>query len=61
MFEDGDADICTRDPVDIWNIAHMRDLVEVWLGHRSLAARADGSIESDGDRVEIGPFANGSC
>ena len=56
VFEPDDADICTRDPgyeVDLWITAHIRTLVEVWLGHRSLEnAIHHESLRLDGDPVE---------
>ncbi len=60
VFEPGDIDICTRDPgydVDLWVAGHIRTLVEVWLGHRTLdAALEDGALTIDGDRAERSAF-----
>lgn len=60
VFEHDDVDICVRDPgheVDLWIAAHLRTLVEVWLGHRTLAGTLeDGSLRLDGDRAEQDAF-----
>lgn len=60
VFEPGDIDICARDPgfaIDLWVTAHMRSLVEVWLGHRGLdAAVEEGAIRLDGNAAERAAF-----
>jgi DNA-binding HxlR family transcriptional regulator len=60
VFEPEDVDICYRDPgydINIWIRASMRTLIEVWLGHRRLAAALDeGSLKLEGDRSEIAEF-----
>jgi DNA-binding MarR family transcriptional regulator len=62
VFEPEDTDICVRDPgheVDLWVSAHMRTLVEVWLGHKTIsAARGDESLRLEGDRAEIKAFVD---
>lgn len=60
VFEPEDVDICVRDPgfeVDLWISSHIRTLVEIWLGHRTLSsALEDGSLRLDGDRAERDAF-----
>jgi len=60
VFEADAVDVCTRDPgheVDLFVTAHIRTLVELWVGHRSIAAaRADGSLRLDGSRAECDAF-----
>jgi DNA-binding HxlR family transcriptional regulator len=62
VFEGADIDICVKDPghdVDLWVSADLRTLVELWLGHKSLAdARRDGSLVLDGAPREIRAFAD---
>ncbi len=62
VFEGADIDICVKDPgheVDLWVSAHLRTLVELWLGHRSLAeAKRDGSLTLDGPPKEVRAFAD---
>lgn len=62
IFEPEDTDVCIRDPgyeVDLWITAHIRTLVEIWLGHRTiLEARRDESLRLDGSRREIEAFAD---
>lgn len=60
VFEPQDVDVCTRDPgyeVDLWVRAHMRTLVEIWMGHRTIssAVRED-ELKLDGDRAEVAAF-----
>jgi len=60
VFEADDTEICVRDPgyeVDLWVNAHIRTLIEVWLGHISIAkARRDETLKLDGSREEIEAF-----
>ena len=60
VFEPEDTDICVRDPgydVDLWVTAHMRTLVEIWLGHTSIAqARRDETLQLEGSNSEIKAF-----
>ncbi|ANK82007.1 MAG: hypothetical protein TEF_15325 [Rhizobiales bacterium NRL2] len=60
VFEGPEVDMCVRDPgfeVDLWIHAHIRTLVEIWLGHRTIAAaRNTGDLELEGDRAEIAAF-----
>lgn len=60
VFEPGDIDICTRDPgfdIDLWVSAHIRTLVEVWLGHRTFRSTVDdGSLRVDGTPAEMRVF-----
>lgn len=62
VFEGADIDICVKDPgheVDLWITAHLRTLVELWLGHKSLAeAKRDGSLVLDGSPKEIRAFTD---
>ncbi|WP_139307529.1 hypothetical protein [Rhodovulum sp. ES.010] len=60
VFEADAVDVCTRDPgqeVDLLVTAHIRTLVELWLGHRLIAAaREDGRLRLDGSRTECDAF-----
>jgi len=60
VFEGAEVDICAQDPghpVDIWISASMKTLIEVWLGHCTLAAALeDGRLHLDGSRAEIAAF-----
>ena len=62
VFEQEEAEICVRDPgyeVDLWVNAHIRTLVEVWLGHSSIAkARSANTLRLDGSGDEIKAFSN---
>lgn len=62
VFEADDVDVCYKDPgypVDIWVTAHIRTLVEVWLGHVSIAQAVDqGRLQLDGHTGEITAFHN---
>jgi hypothetical protein len=62
VFDGPDIDICVKDPghaVDLWVSAHLRTLVELWLGHKSLAqAKRDGSLTLDGSPKEVRAFAD---
>lgn len=62
VFEPEDTDICVRDPghdVDLWVTAHIRTLIEIWLGHKTIAAaRRDESLRLEGDRGEIKAFTD---
>lgn len=40
VFEPNDVDLCIKDPgyeVDLYVSSHLRSLVEIWLGHLSIA------------------------
>ena len=60
VFEPDDIDVCHKDPghaVDLWVTAHIRSLVEVWLGHVPLARALDeGRVTLDGPPGEIAAF-----
>lgn len=60
VFEPTDVDVCLRDPgfaVDLWVFAHLRTLVEVWMGHRPLSgAVEEGLLRLEGDRRERAAF-----
>jgi DNA-binding HxlR family transcriptional regulator len=62
VFEPEDTDICVRDPgheVDLWITAHFRTLIEIWLGHKTIAgARRDESLRLEGNRAEIKAFTD---
>jgi DNA-binding HxlR family transcriptional regulator len=62
VFDKDDVEICIKDPgheVDLWISAHLRTLVELWLGHKSLAAaKRDGSLSLDGSPKEIRAFGD---
>ncbi len=61
VFEPTDTEICVKDPgheVDIVVSAHIRTLVEIWLGHVSLEAAIDQElIRLDGSASEIKAFS----
>lgn len=65
VFEGAEVDICAQDPghpVDIWISASMKTLIEVWLGHCTLAAALeDGRLRLDGSRAEIAAFRKWFC
>ena len=65
VFADGDVDICAKDPgfeVDLWISAHIRNLIEVWLGHRSLdAALDDEALRLEGDGAARAAFRDWFC
>lgn len=65
VLEPEDVDVCVIDPghqVDVWLRAHVRTLVEVWLGHRPLAAAIeDGSLYLDCSPSEIDAFREWFC
>lgn len=60
VFEPEDVDICMKDPgydVDLWIRAHLRTLVQIWMGHRTISnAVNEGALKLDGDRKEISAF-----
>jgi DNA-binding HxlR family transcriptional regulator len=60
VFEPDDVDICIRDPgyeIDLWINAPIRVLVEIWLGHITIAkARRDGTLKLDGSPAQIKAF-----
>ncbi|WP_169566262.1 winged helix-turn-helix transcriptional regulator [Sneathiella limimaris] len=62
VFEPEDTDICTKDPgheVDIWISAHIKTLVEIWLGHRTIAKAVDDDLLIlEGNQSEINHFHN---
>ncbi len=62
VFEPEDTEVCVRDPgyeVDLWITAHIRTLIEIWLGHRTiLDARRDESLRLEGPRAEVEAFAD---
>lgn len=61
VFEPEDTEICVRDPgyeVDLWVNTHIRTLIEIWLGHITIAgARRDESLHLDGSDEEIKAFS----
>ena len=65
VLEPEDVDVCVIDPgheVNVWLRAHVRTLIEVWLGHRTLsAAIADRSLRLDGSPSEIDAFRKWFC
>lgn len=65
VLEPDDVDICAIDPghdVDVWIRAHIRTLVEIWLGHRMLSsALADESLRLDGSSSEQKRFREWFC
>jgi DNA-binding HxlR family transcriptional regulator len=62
VFEPNDVEVCVKNPgydVDLWVTSSMRTLVELWLGHRKLAAAIDDeSLLLDGSKLEIAGFRN---
>ncbi len=61
IFEPQDIEICLKDPgheVDLWVSAHIKTLVEVWLGHTPLqSARENGTLHLDGAPSEEKAFS----
>ncbi len=62
VFEpDQSVDVCVKNPgfeVDLWVTATLRTLVEVWLGHRPLAATLeDGGLTLDGNLPDVRNFS----
>lgn len=61
IFEPDDTEICVRDPgydVDLSVYAHIRTLVDIWLGHETIAgARKNGSLRLDGPAREVEAFS----
>lgn len=60
VFEKGDIDICVQDPgheIDLWVEAHIRTLIEIWLGFDTLTAALEaGRLLLDGARAEQDAF-----
>jgi DNA-binding HxlR family transcriptional regulator len=60
VFENGVADMCIKDPgfdVDLYVESSIRTMVEIWLGHESIAgAKRDGRLTLDGTRKDIAAF-----
>lgn len=60
VFEEGDIDICVQDPgheIDLWVEAHIRTLIEIWLGFDTLTAALEaGRLLLDGARAEQDAF-----
>ena len=60
VFEADEIDLCIRNPgyeVSLWVAASLRTLVEIWLGHRSLAdAEASEALRLDGDKPATAAF-----
>ena len=60
VFDRGEADLCLRNPgydVDLRVSSHIRALVDVWLGHRTLReAQARDEITLDGTRALVRGF-----
>lgn len=60
VFDDGDNDLCVKDPgydVDLYVSAHIRTMIEVWLGHVPIAeARRTEALRLDGSRKDIEAF-----
>lgn len=61
VFDPMDTEICLKDPgheVDLWITAHIRTLVEIWLGHITLqSARESGALQLEGSPSEIAAFS----
>ena len=61
VFEPDDIEVCVKDPgheVDIAITAHIRTLIEIWLGHVSLGAALErGAITLVGSASEIKAFS----
>lgn len=60
VFEPDDTEICIRDPgydVDLRVFAHIRTLIDIWLGHKTIeAARGDDSLKLEGAVREVETF-----
>ena len=62
VFEPEDTEVCVRDPgydVDLWVSAHIRTLVEIWMGHVTIAqARRSEKLNLEGSRAEMKAFSD---
>lgn len=62
VFDTAETEICVKDPgydVDIWITAHIKILVEIWLGHCTIDRMIDsGQLVLDGAPSEIKNFPN---
>lgn len=60
VFDRGETDLCIRDPgfaVDLAVSAPVRTLIEVWLGHRTIAeASRHGQLAFEGPREHVRAF-----
>ncbi len=61
VFEPRESEICVRDPgyeIDLWVNAHIRTLIEIWLGHATIAqARRGEKLLLEGSKDEIKAFS----
>ncbi len=60
VFEPEETDLCVKDPgfeVDLYVSSHIRDMVEIWLGHKSIAeALRHEDLSLDGSPKDIKAF-----
>jgi DNA-binding HxlR family transcriptional regulator len=60
LFTEGQVELCYRDPgydVDMLVIAHVKTLVEIWLGHKSIEKAADDeTFRLEGDPKDVMAF-----
>jgi DNA-binding HxlR family transcriptional regulator len=60
MFEDGEADLCNKDPgyeIDLYVKAHIRDLTEIWMGRQRLdTATRSGALLLEGSLRQVRNF-----
>jgi hypothetical protein len=60
VFDRGELDLCIKDPgyaVDLSVTAHIRDLVDVWLGTVELRRSVQsGSLRLEGPRTAVRDF-----
>ncbi len=62
VFDSGETDICVKDPgfdPDLYLNCHVKTLVEVWLGHVTIAqAMGDEDLRLEGSRDDIKAFSD---
>jgi hypothetical protein len=59
MFEDGEADLCNKDPgheIDLYVKAHIRALTEIWMGRRLDDAMQDETLMLEGSLRHVRNF-----
>lgn len=60
VFEPSETEVCIKDPgymVNIWITAHIRTLIEIWVGHIQIEhALNDGTLDLEGSPSEIKTF-----
>lgn len=60
VFEPKENEVCVKDPgyeIDLNITAHIRTLVEIWMGHKTIAqARRDKELVLEGSNTEVRAF-----